>query len=100
MSQTKQQCVDVLIVEDDEQLREAICDTCEMAGYSVVCAEHGQAALARLKEYEFKLVISDVQMQPMDGAELLKQIKNKYEDLPVVVMTAYASIEKPLILCD
>jgi len=94
MSQTKQQCVDILIVEDDEQLREAICDTCEMSGYSVVCAEHGQAALLRLNEYKFKLVISDVQMQPMDGAELLKNIKNKYTDLPVVVMTAYASIEK------
>jgi len=94
MSQTKQQCVDILIVEDDEQLREAICDTCEMSGYSVVCAEHGQAALLHLNEYKFKLVISDVQMQPMDGAELLKNIKNKYTDLPVVVMTAYASIEK------
>ena len=94
MSQTKQQCVDILIVEDDEQLREAICDTCEISGYSVVCAEHGQAALLRLNEYKFKLVISDVQMQPMDGAELLKNIKNKYTDLPVVVMTAYASIEK------
>jgi len=94
MSQVKQQCVDILIVEDDEQLREAICDTCEMSGYSVVCAEHGQAALLRLNEYKFKLVISDVQMQPMDGAELLKQIRNKYVDLPVVVMTAYASIEK------
>ncbi len=94
MSQTKQQCVDILIVEDDAQLREAICDTCEMSGYSVVCAEHGQAALVRLTEYKFKLVISDVQMQPMDGAELLKQIKQKYTELPVVVMTAYASIEK------
>jgi len=94
MSQNKQQCIDVLIVEDDEQLREAICDTCEMAGYSVACAEHGQAALVRLAEYKFKLVISDVQMQPMDGVELLKKIKEKYSDLPVVVMTAYASIEK------
>jgi len=94
MSQNKQQCFDVLIVEDDEQLREAICDTCEMSGYSVLSAEHGQAALLRLNEQQFKLVISDVQMQPMDGAELLKQIKMKYPDLPVVVMTAYASIEK------
>lgn len=94
MSQMKQQFTDILIVEDDEQLREAICDTCEMSGYSVVCAEHGQAALARLNEHKFKLVISDVQMQPMDGAELLKQIKTKYPELPVVVMTAYASIEK------
>ncbi len=94
MTQNKQQCVDILIVEDDDQLREAICDTCEMSGYSVICAEHGQAALVRLSEYKFKLVISDVQMQPMDGSELLKQIKQKYSELPVVVMTAYASIEK------
>jgi len=94
MIQNKQQCVDVLIVEDDEQLREAIFDTCEIAGYSAVCAEHGQAALARLDEQQFKLVISDVQMNPMDGNELLQKIKQKYADLPVVVMTAYASIEK------
>ena len=94
MIKSKQQLVDILVVEDDDQLREAICDTCEMSGYSVVCAEHGQAALARLNEQQFKLVISDVQMQPMDGAELLKQIKIKYPELPVVVMTAYASIEK------
>ncbi len=94
MSQNKQQFTDILIVEDDEQLREAICDTCEMSGYSVVCAEHGQAALLKLSEQQFKLVISDVQMQPMDGTELLKKIKVKYPQLPVVVMTAYASIEK------
>jgi len=94
MSQNRQQCLDILIVEDDEQLREAICDTCEISGYSVACAEHGQAALTRLGEQQFKLVISDVQMQPMDGAELLTKIKNMYPDLPVVVMTAYASIEK------
>ena len=94
MTQNKKSCMDILIVEDDAQLREAICDTCEMAGYSVICAEHGQAALARLKEYSVGLVISDVQMQPMDGIELLKNIQQKYPQLPVVVMTAYASIEK------
>lgn len=94
MNQKKQQCIDILIVEDDAQLREAICDTCEMSGYSVMCAEHGQAALNRLNETQFKLVITDVQMQPMDGAELLSLIKQKYTELPVIVMTAYASIEK------
>ena len=94
MTQNNQPVVDVLVVEDDEQLREAICDTCEISGYSVACAEHGQAALARLNEFSFKLVITDMQMQPMDGVELLKNIKQKYPQLPVVVMTAYASIEK------
>jgi len=94
MKNNKQQSIDILIVEDDEQLREAICDTCEMSGYSVVCAEHGHAALARLEEYTFKLVITDMQMQPMGGAELLSQIQTKFAQIPVVVMTAYASIEK------
>ena len=94
MMQINKTPIDVLVVEDDAQLREAICDTCEMAGYSVICAEHGQAALARLNDYSFKLVISDVQMQPMDGMELLKLIKQKQPALQVVLMTAYASIEK------
>jgi len=94
MNKNTQSIIDILVVEDDSQLREAICDTCELSGYSVICAEHGQAALSRLSEYKFKLVITDVQMQPMDGIELLDKIKQKQPDLPVVVMTAYASIEK------
>lgn len=94
MNNDKQKAVDILIVEDDEQLREAICDTCEISGYSVVCAEHGHAALVRLEESSFKLVITDIQMQPMGGVELIEVIQKKYPDLPVVAMTAYASIEK------
>ncbi|HED35894.1 MAG TPA: sigma-54-dependent Fis family transcriptional regulator [Gammaproteobacteria bacterium] len=94
MSQSKKKPIDILVAEDDAQLREAICDTCEISGYTVVCAEHGLSALTKLKETDFKLIITDVQMQPMDGIELLQKIKHKYPKLPVVVMTAYASIEK------
>jgi len=94
MTHSSNKPVDILIVEDDEQLREAICDTCEIAGYSVICAEHGLSALAKLNEVNFRLVLTDVQMQPMDGIELLQKIKKKHPVLPVVVMTAYASIDK------
>ncbi len=94
MNQSNNKSVDILVVEDDVQLREAICDTCEIAGYSVICAEHGLSALTKLNDVKFKLVLTDVQMQPMDGIELLQKIKKKYPELPVVVMTAYASIEK------
>ncbi len=94
MTQSNQAVADILVVEDDEQLREAICDTCELSGFSVVCAEHGKAAITRLNEFQFRLVITDIQMQPMDGSELLQIIKQKYPELPVIVMTAYASIEK------
>ncbi|VAW63957.1 Flagellar two-component response regulator FleR [hydrothermal vent metagenome] len=94
MMPDSKKAVDILVVEDDAQLREAICDTCEISGYSVICAEHGLSALAKLNEIKFKLVLTDVQMQPMDGIELLQKIRKKYPQLPVVVMTAYASIEK------
>jgi two-component system response regulator FlrC len=85
---------DVLIVEDDKHLREALSDTLEFAGYSVVAAEHGKAAVARMNEQAFRMVISDVQMQPMDGMELLQHIRQQDQHTPVVVMTAYGTIEK------
>ena len=84
---------DILIVEDDINLRDALADTLEFAGYSVALAEHGQAAIARINEQSFRLIISDVQMQPMDGMELLSSIRQQ-QNLPVVMMTAYGSIEK------
>ncbi len=85
---------DILIVEDDQNLREAITDTLQLAGYSVVVAEHGQAALARFNEQKFGMVITDVQMQPMDGMELLQLIRKQNQQIPVVAMTAYGTIEK------
>ena len=84
----------LLIVEDDAQLRDALQDTMELAGYDVVVAEHGHAAIARMNEQAFSLVISDMQMQPMDGMELLKNIRQSQHELPVIMMTAYATIEK------
>jgi len=89
MSQT-----DVLIVEDDVNLRDALNDTLQFSGYSVAVAEHGQAALAKLKEESFGMVISDVQMQPMDGMAMLQAIRKQDQETPVVMMTAYGTIEK------
>lgn len=85
---------DILIVEDDTNLRDALTDTLQFAGFSVAVAENGQAALARMNENVFGMIISDVQMQPMDGMELLKAVRKKDEDIPFVIMTAYGTIEK------
>lgn len=84
----------ILIVEDDAPLRDALHDTLALAGYDVVVAEHGHAAIARMSEQTFGMVISDVQMRPMDGMELLNNIRSLHQDLPVVMMTAYGTIEK------
>lgn len=84
----------VLVVEDDQSLREALHDTLKIAGYSVTTAEDGNAALSVLEQEEVSMVVSDVQMEPMDGYTLLKKIKNTRGDLPVMLMTAYGDIQK------
>ncbi len=84
----------ILIVEDDNDLREALTDTLELAGYQVLSAEDGEAGLLVLAERKVGMVLSDVQMQPMDGETLLKQVKLAYPHIPVVLMTAYGVIEK------
>ncbi|MCU7816442.1 MAG: sigma-54 dependent transcriptional regulator [Candidatus Thiodiazotropha sp. (ex Rostrolucina anterorostrata)] len=87
----------VLIVEDDPALREALSDTLELAGYPVCVAEEGGAALQLLQQESIGMVVSDVQMQPMDGHSLLRQIRDRFPDLPVLLMTAYGSIEKAVM---
>lgn len=86
--------IDVLIVEDDANLREALTDTLIFSGYSVVAAENGQAALARFSEQTFRMIVTDVQMQPIDGMALLQSVRKQNQHIPVVVMTAYGTIEK------
>ncbi|TJZ65884.1 sigma-54-dependent transcriptional regulator [Chitiniphilus eburneus] len=84
----------ILIVEDDDDLRDALTDTLELGGYSVLSASDGAAALKRLENERVALVLSDVQMQPMDGETLLYEVKHRYPWLPVMLMTAYGVVEK------
>jgi two-component system response regulator FlrC len=85
---------DVLIVEDDLSLSEALADTLELAGFSVITAGDGQQALQNLAHNTVRLVISDVQMRNMDGLTLLEQLQSHHPELPVLLMTAYGTIEK------
>ncbi|MDZ4098676.1 MAG: response regulator, partial [Methylophilaceae bacterium] len=85
---------DVLVVEDDLSLCEALCDTLEIQGYRVTSARNGTEALIKLASEQFKLVVSDVQMPVMDGLELLANIQLKYAQTPVLLMTAYGTIPK------
>jgi len=84
----------VLIVEDDSALRDALCATVELAGFSVMSAANGEQALTLVGEHDFQLVVSDVQMDGMDGRTLLNKLKSAVPELPVVLMTAYGTIEK------
>ncbi|MDD5328860.1 MAG: sigma-54 dependent transcriptional regulator [Sulfuricella sp.] len=84
----------ILIVEDDQDLREALCDTLALAGYEALSAADGPSALALLEKRRVGLVVTDVQMQPMDGHTLLREIKAAYPYAPVMLMTAYGMIDK------
>ncbi|MDR1350823.1 MAG: sigma-54 dependent transcriptional regulator [Zoogloeaceae bacterium] len=84
----------ILVVEDDQGLREAICDTLELAGCTVFNAPGGAEALAILAAQKIALVISDVRMSPVDGIALLKEIRQWQPQLPVLLMTAYAEVDK------
>ncbi|MBE2258497.1 MAG: sigma-54-dependent Fis family transcriptional regulator [Rhodobacteraceae bacterium] len=84
----------ILIVEDDPALREAVCDTLELAGQAVISAGGGEEALAMLARCPVSLVVSDVRMLPIDGVTLLKEIRNRFPSLPVVLMTAFADVDR------
>ena len=82
-----------MVVEDDAGLREALVDTLMLAGYQSVPVESGEEALVVLKSQTVDLVVSDVQMGGMSGLSLLKSIRNNYPKLPVLIMTAYGTID-------
>ena len=84
----------LLVVEDDPNLREAVCDTLELAGESVISAGGGEEALQQLARQPVSLVVSDVRMMPMDGITLLKEIRSRLPHLPVVLMTAFADVDR------
>jgi two-component system response regulator FlrC len=86
----------ILVVEDDFSLREAIVDTLDLAGFDVLDADNGRMALDVIDTNNITMVISDVQMPKMNGHQLLKQVKRHYPDIPVLLMTAYGTIDKAI----
>lgn len=88
MSQNK-----VLVVEDDAGLREALIDTVLLAGYQCIEADSGESALLLLRDHQVDLIVSDVQMGGMSGLSLLSSVKNQQPNLPMLLMTAYGTID-------
>jgi len=83
----------ILVVEDDADLRDALCDTLELAGYRSLPAGNGREALDLLEREPADLVVTDLQMEKMDGHSLLRSIRRRQPDLPVLMMTAFGTIE-------
>ena len=85
--------VRVLIVDDNEVFRRPLQRTLEAAGYEVVAAPSGEDALDVLDRSTVDLVLTDRRLPGMDGVHLTKRIKARHPALPIVVMTAYGTVE-------
>ena len=83
----------LLIVEDDQDLREALIDTAQDANVAAVPAADAEAAMRILATQAVDMVCSDVNMPGKNGMELLQHIQSEHPGLPVVLMTAFGSIE-------
>jgi two-component system response regulator GlrR len=83
----------ILVVDDDRNLVELIQMRLETAGYEVVTSLHEEEALAKAKEQPFDLAIVDLQLVNMDGISLMEDLHRIIPEIPVIILTAYGSIE-------
>jgi YesN/AraC family two-component response regulator len=81
---------DILVVDDEEMMRELLVDVLTMEGYTVETAEDGKVALEILKRALPSLVISDIKMPRMNGFELLRAVKESFPSMRIIMMTGYS----------
>ncbi|MDZ7343652.1 MAG: sigma-54 dependent transcriptional regulator [candidate division KSB1 bacterium] len=83
----------ILVVDDEESIRESLEKVLSKAGYRTATASSGNEALALLAEQPADVVLADLKMPDGDGIELLKNVKKKYADTEVILLTGYGTIE-------
>ena len=83
----------ILIVEDKESMAQMLKDALESEGYNVISARDGMEGIRQLKESRIDLVLTDLKLPERDGIEILKASKEENQLMPVIVMTAYGSVE-------
>jgi DNA-binding NtrC family response regulator len=83
----------ILIVEDKESMTQMLRDALESEGYKIISARDGMEGIRYLKESRIDLVLTDLKLPEKDGIEILKASKEENQLMPVIVMTAYGSVE-------
>jgi DNA-binding NtrC family response regulator len=85
--------ISILIVDDEESVRDSLYNWFIEDGYHVECAENARKALSILESESFDIVLADIKMPGMDGLEMLKRIKALRKDSIVIIMTAFATVD-------
>ena len=86
----------ILIVDDEPEMCSLLSDILKDEGYDVETATSGEKALAKMRERDFAVVITDLNMKGMPGMALLKEIKHRHLDTNVIIMTGFGSIESAI----
>ncbi len=81
----------ILVVDDQESMRQMLSDLLELMGHEPRAVEGGESALRDLRSHPVDLVITDLNMPVMNGMELMKQIKTEFPGTPVIIITGYGS---------
>lgn len=82
----------ILLAEDDADMRRFLTRALEAAGYSIVSFDNGSSAYARLQEQPFDLLLTDIVMPEMDGVELARRATQLDPDLKIMFITGFAAV--------
>ncbi|MCL4492750.1 MAG: response regulator [Nitrospirae bacterium] len=83
----------IMVVDDEKIVGDMTKMSLEQDGYAVETFLNGEAALARLREQEFDVVVTDLKMKGIDGMEVLRTVKKLYPETKVIMITAFANLD-------
>jgi DNA-binding NtrC family response regulator len=83
----------IMIIDDEKIVGDMAKLSLEQDGYEVETFLNGETALDRLKEKQFKVVVTDLKMKGIDGLEVLRTVKRLYPDTKVIMITAFANLD-------
>lgn len=81
----------ILVVDDEQAVRDLLAKTLTMADYDVDAAPDGASAIDRLRAVEYDLLITDLKMPGMDGLSVIREARRVAPDLPVIIITGYST---------
>ena len=84
--------MNILLVDDDDELRQIICDFLEKRNHTIIAVPDGLKALLYLDE-KIDVVITDIQMPGISGIDLLRTTRERFPNLPVILITAHRSFD-------
>jgi two-component system response regulator AtoC len=83
----------ILVLDDEEMIRDLLCETFQKKGYTVHSTANGRGALKKIREDKWDLLVTDLRLPDISGMEILSRVKKKHPELGIIMITAYGSIK-------